>query len=175
MCNLLLSLETTNGVQSVAYQSKNTQAISNGSDLTARMRRLICSFCWSPIPHCWKSHALAYFIIIVLSLTVASTTATQITNQTSQPITKVMSTTGTTQKSATPTKRTQTAAKQSTQAITKQATQPTTNQTPQLTSTASSWLVTVNSSSLPGVTSVKPIATMPPKPCKYVTVVVLSL
>ena len=85
-----------------------------------------------------------------------------------------MSTTGTTQKPATPTKRTQTVAKQSTQAITKQATQPTTNQTLQHTSTASPWLVAVNSSTLPGVTSVKPIATMPPKPCKYVIVVVLS-
>ena len=85
-----------------------------------------------------------------------------------------MSTTGPTQKSATPTITTQTAAKRSTQAITNQATQPITNQTTQPTSTASSWLVTGNSSSLPGVTSVKPIATMPPKPCKYVIVVVLS-
>ena len=80
-----------------------------------------------------------------------------------------MSTTGPTQKSATTTITTQTAAKQSTQAITKQATQLTTNQT-----TASSWLGTGNLSSLPGVTSVKPIATMPPKPCKYVIIVVLS-
>ena len=85
-----------------------------------------------------------------------------------------MSTTGPTQKSATPTKTTQNIAKQSTQAITKQATQPTTSQIPQRTSTASPWLVTVNSSSLPGVTSVKPIATMPPKQCKYVIVVVCN-
>ena len=41
LCSLLLSLETPNSVQSVAKQSKNTQATIKGSDQTARMRRLI--------------------------------------------------------------------------------------------------------------------------------------
>ena len=36
-----LSLETPNGVQSVAYHSKNIQPTSKGSDQTARMSRLI--------------------------------------------------------------------------------------------------------------------------------------
>ena len=43
-CSLLVSLESPNGVQSVAKQSYNTQATSKGSDRTARMRRLIWGF-----------------------------------------------------------------------------------------------------------------------------------
>ena len=50
LCSLLLSLETLNGVQSVAYQAD-------------------FRLCWSHIPHCWKSHALAH-IVILLSITV---------------------------------------------------------------------------------------------------------
>ena len=40
----LFKLETPGGVQSVAQQSWNTQAIIKGSDQTARMRRLILGF-----------------------------------------------------------------------------------------------------------------------------------
>ena len=59
LCSLLLSLETPNGVQSVAQQSKNTQATSKGSDQTSRMCRLILDFAG-----CWKSHALAHLVIV---------------------------------------------------------------------------------------------------------------
>ena len=41
LCSLLWSLETPNGVQSVA---QNSQTTSKGSDQTARMRRLIWAF-----------------------------------------------------------------------------------------------------------------------------------
>ena len=41
LCSPLLSLETPNDVQSVAEHSLNIQATSEGSDQTARMRRLI--------------------------------------------------------------------------------------------------------------------------------------
>ena len=41
MYSLLLSLETPNDNQSVAYLSLNIQATSKGSDQTARMRRLV--------------------------------------------------------------------------------------------------------------------------------------
>ena len=41
LCSLLLSLETTNDVQSVASESYNIQATSKGSDQSASMSRLI--------------------------------------------------------------------------------------------------------------------------------------
>ena len=44
LCSPLLSLETPNDVQSVAEHSLNIQATSEGSDQTARMRRLIWGF-----------------------------------------------------------------------------------------------------------------------------------
>ena len=44
LCSLILSLETTNDVLSVAWYSLNIQATSKGSDQTARMRRLIWGF-----------------------------------------------------------------------------------------------------------------------------------
>ena len=44
LCSLLLSLETPNGVQSVALRSQNTQVTSKGSDQTVCMRRLIWGF-----------------------------------------------------------------------------------------------------------------------------------
>ena len=44
LSSLLLSLETANGVLSVATQSSNIQATSKDFDQTARMRRLIGGF-----------------------------------------------------------------------------------------------------------------------------------
>ena len=44
LSNLLLSLETPNGVQSVAYQSKNTKATSKGTEQTVRMHMLFGGF-----------------------------------------------------------------------------------------------------------------------------------
>ena len=70
-CNLLLSLETPNGVQSVAQQSKNTQATSKGSDQTARTRRLIWGFAGRTyhivgnIMH-WLILTLGIFFILLL-------------------------------------------------------------------------------------------------------------
>ena len=60
MCrrSLLLSLETSNNVQSVAQQSWNIQATSEGSDQKAYAQADL-RFCWSHIPHCRKSHAAA--------------------------------------------------------------------------------------------------------------------
>ena len=43
-CNPLLSIETPNYVQSVAYNSQNNQATSKCSDQTARMSRLVGAF-----------------------------------------------------------------------------------------------------------------------------------
>ena len=59
-------LRTPNYVQSVAEHSYNIQANSNGSDQTARMRRLIWD-CWSHIPHCWQSHIAAQLCVYVCS------------------------------------------------------------------------------------------------------------
>ena len=44
LCSLILSLETPNYVQTVASQSNKIWATSNGSDQTARMRRLVWAF-----------------------------------------------------------------------------------------------------------------------------------
>ena len=36
----------------------NIQATSKGSDQTAHNHRLVLSFCWKQMPHCWKSHVV---------------------------------------------------------------------------------------------------------------------
>ena len=36
--------------------------MSKGSDQTAPMAQADLSLCWSYIPHCWKSHALAQLL-----------------------------------------------------------------------------------------------------------------
>ena len=44
LCSLLLSLETPNAVRSEVLQSRNIKATSEGSDQTARMRKLVGAF-----------------------------------------------------------------------------------------------------------------------------------
>ena len=62
LCSLLLSLETQNDIQSVAFK-QNIQATSKGSGQTAHtcMLRLIRGFA-SHIPHCWKFHVAAQLL-----------------------------------------------------------------------------------------------------------------
>ena len=64
-CSLILNLETSNAVQSVAYQSvvieysREEQRL--WSDCTHAQAGL--SLCWLHIPYCWKSHILANFYL----------------------------------------------------------------------------------------------------------------
>ena len=65
LCNLLWSLETPNGVQSVAQHSWLFRRQAK-----APIRLRLCEadlwLCWSHMPHCWKPHVTAQMNCVII-------------------------------------------------------------------------------------------------------------